>query len=177
MGNVCNWLLAKRIVLFEYINAAENPVNSAPPDWWWIVIAGISALTDLINSVFVKLQSPNLLLSTQSALLDTLSTDICMMIGIRGPFSVQEIGDVAGEFSVIYGRWYVDYAEIVTFIEGLGMHSRHTLQTLEDELHRKVLHSTGHLTTRIVKGIDCQHSGGKKRTKQCRQRLATCIAS
>lgn len=153
MGNVCKWLLAKRVVLFEYINTAENPVNSAPPDWWWIVIAGISALTDLINPVFVKLQSPNLLLSTQSALLDTLSTDICTMIGVRGPFSVEEIRDVAGEFSVVYGRWYVDYAEIVKFIEGLGMHSRHTLPTLDDELHRKVLHSIGHLTTRIVEGI------------------------
>src|SRR5947199_4700583 len=127
MGNVCKWLLTKRIVLFEYINAAEDPIHSAPPDWWWIVIAGISALTDLINPVFVKLQAPNLLLSTQSAPLDMLSVEICTMIGIRGPFSVEEIKEVAGEFSVIYGRWYVNYTEIVLFIEGLGMHSRHTL--------------------------------------------------
>ena len=153
MGNVCKWLLAKRIVLFEYINAAENPVDSAPPDWWWIVIAGISALTDLINPVFVKLQAPNLLLSTQSALLDMLSTEICAMIGIRGPFSVEEIRDVAGEFSVIYGRWYVDYAEIISFLEGLGMHSRHTLEALDDVLHRKVLHSIGNLSIRIAEGI------------------------
>jgi len=76
-----------------------------------------------------------------------------MMIGIRGPFSVEEIGEVAREFRVIYGRWYVNYAEIVLFIEGLGMHSQYTLQTLDDELHRKVLHSIGHLMTRIVKGI------------------------
>ena len=33
MGNVCKWLLTKRIVLFEYINAAEDPIHSAPPDW------------------------------------------------------------------------------------------------------------------------------------------------
>ena len=32
-GWLVDWLLAKFIVLFEYINAAENPVNSAPPDW------------------------------------------------------------------------------------------------------------------------------------------------
>ena len=38
-------------------------------------------------------------------------------------------------------------------VSGLGMYSRHTLQTLDDELHRKVLHSIGHLTTRIVEGI------------------------
>ena len=41
MGNVCKWLLAKRIILFEYINATKTPIKSAPPDWWWIVIAGI----------------------------------------------------------------------------------------------------------------------------------------
>ena len=75
------------------------------------------------------------------------------MIGIRGPFSVEEIGKVAGEFRVIYGRWYVNYAEIVLFIEGLGMHSRHTLQALDDILHRKVLHSIGNLVIRIAEGI------------------------
>ena len=31
MSNVCKWLLAKCIILFEYIDAAEDPVNSAPP--------------------------------------------------------------------------------------------------------------------------------------------------
>ena len=47
----------------------------------------------------------------------------------------------------------MDYAQIVLFLESLGMHSRHTLQALNDELHRKVLHSIGHLTTSIVEGI------------------------
>ena len=50
-------------------------------------------------------------------------------------------------------RWLVNYIQIVVFLEGLGMHSRHTLQALDDELHRKVLHSIGHLTTSIVEGI------------------------
>src|SRR5579859_2675543 len=107
MGNVCKWLLAKRIVLFEYINTAENPVNSAPPNWWWIVIADISALTDLINPVFVKLQSPNLLLSTQSALLDTLSTDIRTMIGVHGPFQLKRSEMLPGSLvsSTEGGMW------------------------------------------------------------------------
>ena len=39
------------------------------------------------------------------------------------------------------------------FLEGLGMHSRRTLQALDDELHRKVLHSIGHLSTSIMEGI------------------------
>ena len=153
MGNVCKWLLTKRINLFKYINTAEKPVISAPPDWWWIVIADISALTELINPVFVKLQAPNLLISTQSSLLEVLSTEICTIIEIPGYFSDE---DVAGEFSVTYGRWFGEYSEIVLFIESLAMHSRHILQTLNDELHCKVLHSIGHLCNEGCRGR-CQH--------------------
>ena len=153
MGKVCKWLLTKRIALFEYINSAPTIVSTAPPDWWWVVIAGINALTDVINPVFVKLQAQNLLISTQSALLETLSSDICNMVGIKGPISEDELVRLTGEFNVVYGRWLVNYAQIVMFLEGLGMHSRRTLQALDDELHRKVLHSIGHLSTSIMEGI------------------------
>src|SRR5947199_2388266 len=94
----------------------------------------------------------NLLISMQSVLLETLSLDICMMIGIQGPFSNEELVRLTGEFNVVYRRWLVDYAQIVLFLEVLGMHSHHTLQALDDELHCKVLHSIGHLTS-IVEGI------------------------
>ncbi len=87
MGKVCDWLLEKCIALFEYIKLAEMSIKTAPPDWWWVVIAGISALTEIINPVFIKLQAQNLLISTQSTLLDVLSMDICAMVGIQGPFS------------------------------------------------------------------------------------------
>jgi hypothetical protein len=40
---------------------------------------------------------------------------------------VFEEEDAAQVFSVIKGRWSVDYADIVEFIEGLGMYPRHTL--------------------------------------------------
>ena len=85
------------------------------------------------NPVYVKLQASTLLISTQSSLLDVLLTEICEIIGIRGCCSD---ADIAGEFSVTYGRWFVEYSEIVLFIESLGMHSCHTLQTLNDELRR-----------------------------------------
>ena len=86
-------------------------------------------------------------------LLETLSLDICTMVGIEGPVSEDELVRLTGEFNVVYGRWLVNYTQIVVFLEGLGMHSRHTLQALNDELHRKVLHSIGHLATSIVEGI------------------------
>ena len=155
MGKVCKWLLTHRITLFEYINSSAKPVSTAPPNWWWVVIAGISALTEIINPVFVKLQAQSLLVSAQAALLSDLATEISTMIGIQGPFSDKELVNVTstGAFNVANGRWLVDYSQIVLFLESLGMHSRQTLQTLDDELHRKVLHSIGYLTISIVEGI------------------------
>ena len=42
---------------------------------------------------------------------------------------------------------------ILEFINGLGLHVRHTLQELDDETHRKVLESIGTLAMRIVEGV------------------------
>ena len=105
MGNVCRCLLAKHLELFDHINTAEKPVVSAPPAWWWIVITGINALTDLINPVFIKLQALSLLLSAQSTLLDSLTVDLCTMMRIRhlqeGVFKEENVARV---FSVINRR-------------------------------------------------------------------------
>jgi hypothetical protein len=153
MGKVSEWLLAKRIPLFDYLQSARDPVSTAPPDWWWIVIAGISALTEIINPVFVKLQAKNLLVSTQTAMLEGLATDICIAVGIDGPFSPEEIAGLDMEFNCVCGRWSVSYAHVLSFLEGLGMYSRHTLQVLTDDLHCKVISSIGDLATGMVNGI------------------------
>ena len=64
MGNVCEWLLEKRVRLFQYL--AENEPSQTPPDWWWVVIAAINALTAQVNIVFIKLQAKDLLVSQLS---------------------------------------------------------------------------------------------------------------
>src|SRR5208282_3242869 len=61
MGQVCGWFVVKYIPLMEYVNAARTPVEEAPPAWRWIVIAGISSLTEMINPVIKELQAPNCL--------------------------------------------------------------------------------------------------------------------
>jgi hypothetical protein len=150
MGHVCTWILDKRIALFEYIDTAAKPVTSAPPTWWWVIIAGIKALTDLINPVFTKLQGPDLLLSVQAELLDFLAVDIATMLGI----STWAEGDVLGEFSLQYEkRWSVDYVVVQRFLQGLGMHTRHTFDELDLDMTGKVLESVGKLGVGIVDGI------------------------
>src|SRR5881394_2075061 len=81
----------------------RKTVSAAPPDWWWIIIAAIDALTDLINPVFRKLQAPSLLISTQTALIESLAVDIATMIGIR----LRDVEDVEvpGGFIVGHDRW------------------------------------------------------------------------
>src|SRR5579871_1386507 len=118
-GHCCKWLLTHRITLFNHIAMSEKPVPATPPDWWWIIIAAIDALTDLINPVFRKLQAPSLLVSTQTVLIESLAVDIATMIGIR----LREVEDVEvpGGFIVGHDRWWVDYADIFKFLESLGM--------------------------------------------------------
>ena len=151
MGIVCKWLLDKRIALFNYIETAMEPVTSAPPNWWWIIIAGISALTDLINPVFTKLQAPNLLISAQVAVLDSLAVDISTMLGISN-WNPSD-GAVLGEFCLIYGRWCVDYAMVQKFLQGLGMYTRHTLENLDVDMTEKIFESIGKLGVGIIEGI------------------------
>jgi len=151
MGHVCKWLLDKRVALFEYIHTAAKPVTSAPSNWWWIIIAGIKALTDLINPVFVKLQAPNILVSAQAELLDTLAVDVSMMLGISNWEGEESV--VLPPFCLAYGRWCVDYAAVQKFLQGLGMYTRHTLDELDDDMTGKVFESIGKLGVGIVDGI------------------------
>ena len=153
MGTVSTWFLVKRIQIFEYINAAETAVEEAPPVWWWIIIAGISALTDIINPVFVKLQAQNLLVSTQSMMLEGLGINICTAVGVDGPFTNDEIRAMPQRFRCTHGRWSVSYENIVSFLQGLGMYTRHALQCLPDEIHHKVVRSVGELAVHLVEGI------------------------
>ena len=151
MGHVCKWLLDKRVALFEYIHTAARPVTSAPSNWWWIIIASIKALTDLINPVFVKLQDPNILVSAQAELLDTLAVDVSTMLGISNWEGGE--GVVLPPFCLAYGRWCVDYAVVHKFLQSLGMYTRHTLDEMDEDMTGKVLESIGKLGVGIVDGI------------------------
>jgi hypothetical protein len=153
MGTTSTWLLKKRVELFEHLSSADPPIASAPPDWWWIVIFGISALTDIINPVFTKLQAPNLLVSTQATILEGLAIDICAAVGIDGPFDSETLARVNREFYCTFGRWSVSYCRVRTFLENLGMYPRQTLPQLDFQLCRKVLMSMGQLATGLVEGV------------------------
>src|SRR2546423_2409275 len=151
MGHICKWLLDKRVALFKYIVTAAKTITSVPPKWWWVIISGIKALTDLINPVFIKLQALNLLVSVQAELLDSLAVDVSTMLGISS-WDAGE-GAALGELCLAYGRWSVNYGVVHKFLQSLGMYTRHTLEALDVDTTEKVLESIGKLGVGIVDGI------------------------
>ena len=150
MGHVCKWLLDKRIALFEHIHTATKPITSAPSNRWWIIIAGIKALTDLSNPVFVKLQAPNILVLAQAELLDALAVDVSTMLGISNWEGGYRPSAVL--FNV---RMLVSIIRVVQkFLQGLGMYIQHTLDELDEDMTGKVVfESIGKLGVGIVDGI------------------------
>jgi len=102
MGNVCTWLLEKRIRLFQYLK--EEKPSQTPPDWWWVVIAGINALTAQVNIVFIKLQAKDLLVSQQSAELTHLASLICIQVGVDSPHSTEDLATLNKIENFVLGR-------------------------------------------------------------------------
>ena len=110
-------------------------------------------MIEIINSVFTKLQSINLI-SIQTMLLDELTVDICNTVGITGPCSADEIQELKiSSFNCTYRRWSIIYACVMEFLKGLRMYPHHALVDLLDELHQKVVKSIRILTLSIVDGV------------------------
>ena len=113
MGNICTWLLEKRLRLFEYFEKYE-PVQT-PPNWWWVVVAGINALTAQVNIVFTKLQAKDLLVSQQSVELTHLTSLICIQVGVDGPHSQEELDVLDNSTNFISGRWSISHYNVVRY--------------------------------------------------------------
>lgn len=83
----------------------------------------------------------------QAELLDSLAVDIATMIGI----SSWEEGDLLGQFSLMYEkRWSVDYATVQRFLQGLSMHTWHTVDELNVDMTKKVFESVENLQSGLL---------------------------
>jgi hypothetical protein len=154
MGNVSAWLLAKRIQIINYSDSLTEPLDELPPNWWWVVVAGIAAVTEYVNPVFIKLQGRDLLISQQTALLSTLADDLSILVGVEGPFNLEEIEVInAAGFNTTYGRWSIPHSKVLEFLNDQGMYIRHTLNSLDDEQHREVIEAIGTLLVHIIEDV------------------------
>ena len=93
MGNVCDWFLQHRVRLLQFAGENANMptvVENTPPHYWWIVVAAMAAITNVINITFVKLQSKDLLVSQQLEELGELAARICSGVGVEGPYDAED---------------------------------------------------------------------------------------
>ena len=90
-------------LLVQYLK--EEKPSQTPPDWWWVVIAGINALTVQVNIVFIKLQAKDLLVSQQSAELTYLTSLICIQVGIDGPHSQEDLAALNKIENFVLNQW------------------------------------------------------------------------
>jgi hypothetical protein len=157
MVKVVKWLLDKRIQIVNYSNSLREPFDRLPPDWWWVVAAGIYAVTEYVNPTFVQLQGRTLLVSQQTAILAKLGEDLSLHVGIEGPFNtaaeIQQAIELADGRISTYGRWSIPHAKVIDFLNDQGMYIRHTLDSLSDEWHEKVITAIGILLVTVVEQI------------------------
>jgi hypothetical protein len=154
---VAKWLLDKWLQIVNYSATSDKGFDRLPPDWWWVILAGVQAITEYVNVTFVKLQGRSLLVSEQAAELTKLGGDLAIHVGIQGPFyspvEFQEATELADGRVSMYGRWLIPHARVIEFLNDQGMYIRHTLDTLNDEWHEKVVTETGKLLVTIVDQI------------------------
>jgi hypothetical protein len=86
MGTKCEWLMEHRVPVLQHIAATD--AEQAPPDWWRVTAASLSALSTQVNIVVLKLQARDLLMSQQAQELEHLAAICINHFTIEGPFPI-----------------------------------------------------------------------------------------
>lgn len=150
---MAEWLLENQIPIFNYNAGLKEPLNCLLPQWWWVIIAVVKAVTDYVNPVFVKLQGKTLLISQQTAILSQLADELTIMAGIDGPFNDDQIKELAAGFNTTYGRWSITHENVFLFINDQGIFIRNTFKELSSEDQDNVVNHVGKLLVTMVEGI------------------------
>ena len=152
LGYTCKWLLEHRVTILQYI--AEDDPNHAPPSWWWVVMAGVSAISEQVNITFIKLQERNLLISQQRQELDNLATIICTQIVVEGSFTEVELNAVNKTTHITYSRWCITRENTINYLFDQGMFIQEIF-TNKLSIDQQILVSNifGNLVMEVVEGI------------------------
>jgi hypothetical protein len=78
---------------------------------------------------------------------------------LTDPFDIEEIAAIstaAAGFNSTYGRWSIPHGKVVEFLNDQGMYIHHTLYSLDDKSHQKVIEAIGSLVTMVERIRDIQ---------------------
>lgn len=131
----------------------DGPLEHFPDDAWWILVAAINAITELVNIVFVILQGKTLLIAQQTAILVKLADDITILTGIEGPFDEDEIQRRAAGANSTQGRWSISHENVFEFLHDQGLFVRHKFQSLTVDVGDQIISEVGMFLVVMVEGI------------------------
>lgn len=156
-GNICRWLLNNRNQLFQHLTQSSQ-VNHRPPTWWWIILAGVDALANHINHVFIKLQSRSIIVSQQAMELKSLAELIQNEVGVEGPFSEHEIFLYDENEYSISTRYAVTNMRLFNFLLDQGSFVKHIFDDIKkhhdaEMIKMTVLKTVGKFVLDLIEGI------------------------
>ena len=131
----------------------DGPLEHFPDDAWWILVAAINAITELVNVVFVKLQGKTLLIAQQTAILVKLADDITILTGTDGPFDEDEIKRRAAGANSMKGRLSISHENVFNFLHDQGLFVRHMFQSVPIDVGDKIISEVGMFVVVMVEGI------------------------
>ena len=131
----------------------ETMPKETPPSWWWIVVSAISALSQQVNIAIVKLQSKDLLVSQQTAILQDLGSVLCTQIDVEGPFPESHITIIDKDYNSTYGSWSVSHNNVNQYLLDQGMFIQESLTMLGYDASHDIVNIIGHYIVYIIDGI------------------------
>jgi len=132
---------------------AKDDPTKAPPSWWWVAVAGINAIAEQVNIVFIKLQARDLLLSQQATAFDELAVSICGQIDIHGPHTADQIAAIDKCNNYTFSRWSISNQNIINYLYDQGTFIEDTYNQLPIRSQIDVIHMIGLLIIHIVDGV------------------------
>ena len=113
----------------------------------------VSALSEQVNIVVVKLQGKDLLLSQQKVKLKQLAALILVQIEVDGSLSPEQIAEMDKSTHFTYSQWSVSHEKIILFLYDQGTFIQETYNQLSLQLQIEVIHAVAMFILYLIDGI------------------------
>jgi hypothetical protein len=130
MSKVLKWLVANRIRIVAYLE--EKQAQCTPPDNWWVTVIVLNRFLPIVDRAFCGLQGKNLLVASQTAILNELLLEVLEMGAVDGPFASGEISAVQHP-NYVRGRFTMSMQKARHFVDSCGVFAMERIQSMSHE--------------------------------------------
>jgi hypothetical protein len=152
MDSVWTWLVNNRARVLRHLDTKKP--SCTPNIIWWIFLHAMQSLCRESKATFVSLQGLSTIISEQHSRLNQLIDTYCRMVGMQGPLSPEQIGDiVALQPAETSGAFIVTHKNVRAALDGLGLWMMEQIDGLDDDDLSSLLGSVGKIFVAAADGI------------------------